>query len=86
MSDAIGPYSYADEANNMIAPLLCFYHYKEGRIFGFNESYVFNNEINECKFFEITCKDRYNNIRLNNLKAVIDLNGDNVYISVILAI
>lgn len=47
LSDAIGPYSYADEDNNMIPPLLCFYHYKEGRIFGFNESYVFDSEITE---------------------------------------
>ncbi|XP_021924112.1 mucolipin-3-like isoform X2 [Zootermopsis nevadensis] len=45
--NAIGPYSYTEEDNSMPAPVLCLYQYKEGDIFGFNESYVFNSEIEE---------------------------------------
>ena len=45
LSSAIGPYSYPDEDNNMSPMRLCLYQYKEGIIFGFNESYVFNPEI-----------------------------------------
>ncbi|GFG38606.1 hypothetical protein Cfor_01652 [Coptotermes formosanus] len=45
--DAIGPYSYTEEDNSMLPPVLCLYQYKEGIIFGFNESYVFNSDIEE---------------------------------------
>ncbi|XP_072161713.1 mucolipin-3 isoform X1 [Bemisia tabaci] len=45
LSDAIGSYSYTSDDNTMTAPVLCFHHYKDGIIFGFNESYVFNSEI-----------------------------------------
>ena len=33
----------------MPAPVLCLYRYKEGSIFGFNESYVFNSQIEESE-------------------------------------
>ncbi|XP_054731845.1 mucolipin-3-like isoform X3 [Anastrepha obliqua] len=47
MSRAIGPYDYPTE-NNEMAPLhLCLYNYREGTIFGFNESYIFNPDITE---------------------------------------
>ena len=49
LMNAIGPYSYTEEDNSMPAPVLCLYQYKEGIIFGFNESYVFNGEIEESK-------------------------------------
>ncbi|KAG8256878.1 Mucolipin-2 [Homalodisca vitripennis] len=50
LSDAVGPYSYTNEDNSMAPPQLCLYNYKEGIIFGFNESYVFNNDIIEGMF------------------------------------
>ncbi|XP_046683218.1 mucolipin-3-like isoform X1 [Homalodisca vitripennis] len=54
LSDAVGPYSYTNEDNSMAPPQLCLYNYKEGIIFGFNESYVFNNDIIEdCKDLKI---------------------------------
>lgn len=45
LSKAIGPYSYPNEDNIMAPMHLCLYSYKEGTIFGFNESYIFNSEI-----------------------------------------
>uniref|UniRef100_A0A1Q3FDF2 Putative mucolipin-3 n=1 Tax=Culex tarsalis TaxID=7177 RepID=A0A1Q3FDF2_CULTA len=45
LSEAIGPYSYPNEDNTMAPMQLCLYRYKDGTIFGFNESYVFNPEI-----------------------------------------
>lgn len=49
VSRAIGPYSYTTDDNTMAPPRLCFERYKQGEIFGFNESYVFNPEIvREC--------------------------------------
>ncbi|KAJ8955978.1 hypothetical protein NQ318_006249 [Aromia moschata] len=47
LNKAIGSYSYANEDNTMTDMVLCLYQYKKGIIFGFNESYVFNNEIIE---------------------------------------
>lgn len=47
LENAIGPYSYANENNTMTKMLFCIQEYKEGTIFGFNESYVFNSEIIE---------------------------------------
>lgn len=47
LGNAIGPYSYTAEDNKMTDPVLCLFQYKEGTIFGFNESYVFNSEIEE---------------------------------------
>lgn len=55
LSKAIGPYSYATE-DNTIGPIkLCLSQYKEGTIFGFNESYIFNPEI------DTTCLRMYEN-------------------------
>lgn len=49
VSTAIGPYSYPTDDNRMPPLLLCLYRYKQGEIFGYNESYVFNPEIvREC--------------------------------------
>lgn len=45
VSDAIGPYSYPNEENVMAPLKLCLYQYKQGVIFGFNESYIFNPDI-----------------------------------------
>nr|NVI71451.1 transient receptor potential cation channel, mucolipin ortholog [Cucujiformia] len=45
VSRAIGTYSYTNEDNTMSDMVLCVYSYKQGEIFGFNESYVFNSEI-----------------------------------------
>lgn len=47
LSIAIGPYSYPNEDNTMAPLKLCLYQYKEGVIFGFNESYIFNSEIDK---------------------------------------
>nr|NVI71481.1 transient receptor potential cation channel, mucolipin ortholog [Cucujiformia] len=45
ISQAIGSYSYTNEDNTMSDMVLCLYSYKQGDIFGFNESYVFNSQI-----------------------------------------
>nr|NVI71397.1 transient receptor potential cation channel, mucolipin ortholog [Cucujiformia] len=45
ISKAIGAYSYTNEDNTMSDMVLCLYKYREGEIFGFNESYVFDSEI-----------------------------------------
>nr|NVI71496.1 transient receptor potential cation channel, mucolipin ortholog [Cucujiformia] len=47
MEKAIGPYSYTNEDNTRTDMLFCLYQYKQGIIFGFNESYIFNGEIVE---------------------------------------
>ncbi|XP_017774094.1 PREDICTED: mucolipin-3-like [Nicrophorus vespilloides] len=47
ISGAIGPYSYTNSNNTMGPMKLCLYQYKEGIIYGFNESYIFNPEIIE---------------------------------------
>ncbi|XP_012277246.1 mucolipin-3 [Orussus abietinus] len=47
LSNAIGSYSYTAEDNSVGPVILCLYQYKEGIIFGFNESYIFNSEIDE---------------------------------------
>lgn len=45
LSSAIGPYSYPNEQNHLAPMRLCLYQYKQGQIFGFNESYIFNPEV-----------------------------------------
>lgn len=47
LENAVGPYSYANENNTMTDMLFCLYQYKEGTIYGFNQSYIFNSEIIE---------------------------------------
>lgn len=60
LSNAIGPYSYNDENNNLVDPVFCQYNYKEGIINGFNESYEFNSEIVEtCTNFTRTNVDLF---------------------------
>ncbi|XP_032677501.1 mucolipin-3-like isoform X2 [Odontomachus brunneus] len=61
IDDAIGSYSYIAE-NNSVGPLtLCLYQYKEGIIFGFNESYVFDNEVVEtCMNITLEAFDTFN--------------------------
>ncbi|XP_050430814.1 mucolipin-3-like isoform X2 [Adelges cooleyi] len=55
IKNAIGSYSYMSEDNKIVYPLLCTLHYKEGMIFGFNESYAFDGEIvQECLNITIT--------------------------------
>lgn len=51
LSSAIGPYSYPNEQNEQGSMQLCLHQYKKGHIFGFNESYIFNPEL------EIICKN-----------------------------
>nr|NVI71395.1 transient receptor potential cation channel, mucolipin ortholog [Cucujiformia] len=45
ISTAVGAYSYTNEDNSMSDMVFCIYSYKQGEIFGFNESYVFDSEI-----------------------------------------
>lgn len=47
IDDAIGSYSYVADDNSAGPVTLCLYQYNKGIIFGFNESYVFDNEIVE---------------------------------------
>lgn len=47
LNNSIGSYSYTAEDNSVGAVVLCLYHYEEGIIFGFNESYIFNSKIDE---------------------------------------
>ncbi|KAI9581515.1 mucolipin-3-like [Glossina fuscipes] len=45
LNRSIGPYDYPTNDNSMAVMKLCLYNYREGIIFGFNESYIFNPEI-----------------------------------------
>lgn len=45
MNRSIGPYDYPTADNEMAPMKLCLYNYREGTIFGFNESYIFNPEV-----------------------------------------
>ncbi|XP_051160159.1 mucolipin-3-like [Leptopilina boulardi] len=47
LNNSIGSYSYDSEDNSRGPVILCLQHYKKGIIFGFNESYIFDNEIEE---------------------------------------
>lgn len=47
IKNAIGSYSYLSEDDKMVSPLFCLIHYKEGEVFGFNESYSFDGEIQQ---------------------------------------
>ncbi|KAL1110348.1 hypothetical protein AAG570_007879 [Ranatra chinensis] len=76
ISNAIGPYSYANEDNKRIPPVLCLYHYKQGVIFGFNESYVFNNEIEE-KCLNLSMPENVG----KTFSVVSDLKGYNIVFS-----
>ncbi|XP_055854654.1 mucolipin-3-like [Episyrphus balteatus] len=45
VSRSIGPYDYPSKDNQMAPMKLCLHSYRQGIIFGFNESYIFNPEI-----------------------------------------
>lgn len=60
---AIGPYSYATDDNSMGPMKFCLHQYREGIVFGFNESYVFNPEI------DITCETLQKNDTINGIQA-----------------
>lgn len=62
LSRAIGTYSYPNEENKMAPLRLCLSHYKEGIIFGFNESYIFNSEI------ELSCLNLTGNITTTKIR------------------
>lgn len=55
LSRAIGPYSYATDDNSIGRIKFCIHQYREGIVFGFNESYVFNPEI------DVNCVSLYEN-------------------------
>lgn len=65
LNNSIGPYSYPAEDNSRGRVELCLYQYKEGVIFGFNESFVFNNEIDET-CYNLTHK--YNTEKFTSLQ------------------
>lgn len=73
LGETIGPYSYDSEDNKMFGMNLCLYTYKKGIIFGFNESYVFDSQIQEA-CYNIThdlrkgilnSKEYFKNIEIN---------------------
>lgn len=45
LTRAIGPYSYSTQDNTMGPIHLCLYQYRQGTVFGFNESYIFDPQI-----------------------------------------
>lgn len=45
LSRAIGPYSYPTDNNTMGPVKVCLYQYRNGTVFGFNESYIFDPQI-----------------------------------------
>lgn len=47
LENAVGAYSYTSENNTKTDIVFCIYQYREGVIFGFNESYLFNSDIIE---------------------------------------
>ncbi|XP_008544936.1 mucolipin-3 isoform X1 [Microplitis demolitor] len=72
LSNAIGSYSYTAEDNSLGPVMLCLYQYKEGIIFGFNESYIFNNEIDRtCINVNHTFSDS-SNPTINSKKLLTD--------------
>ncbi|XP_058064428.1 mucolipin-3-like [Anopheles bellator] len=75
LMQAIGPYSYPTEDNTMAPMSLCLYRYKDGTIFGFNESYVFNPEI------DTLCVNLYQNVTVNGSKAYLDAKDIRIHFS-----
>lgn len=75
LSNAIGSYSYTAENNSVSPAVLCLYQYKEGIIFGFNESYVFDKEIIEtCINITHQFHSEFNTIELLLSKQNINVN------------
>lgn len=55
LSNAIGAYSYTEENDTMDTLTFCVHQFKEGKVFGFNESYVFdNNVVKNCTELNIS--------------------------------
>lgn len=75
LSNAIGSYSYTGEDNSVGPVVLCLYQYKEGIIFGFNESYVFDKEIIEtCINITHQIHNEFNTSKLVLTKQNINVN------------
>lgn len=75
LSNAIGSYSYTGEDNSVGPVVLCLYQYKEGIIFGFNESYVFDKEIIEtCINITHQVHNEFNTLKLVLAKQNINVN------------
>lgn len=72
LSRAIGTYSYPNEENLMPPIRLCMYHYEQGEIYGFNESYVFNPNIN------VVCSNLTNNVTEMKSRAYLEAKGISV--------
>ncbi|XP_025410223.1 mucolipin-3-like isoform X2 [Sipha flava] len=67
IKNAIGSYSYINENNKVADPSFCTVHYKDGTVFGFNESYTFDGEIiQECLNIPITDNVRNNTFSIKN--------------------
>lgn len=72
---SIGPYDYPS-ADNSVAPMkLCLYNYREGTIFGFNESYIFNPQI------ELVCESLPSNVTAIGVKKYLQQRGVEVSFS-----
>lgn len=63
LSRTVGAYSYPNDMNEMAPMRLCIYHYEQGDIFGFNESYVFNPQI------DLVCFNLTKNVTETGTKA-----------------
>ena len=72
---SIGPYDYPTIDNSMAPLKLCLYNYREGTIFGFNESYIFNPEI------ELVCEYLPPNVTKVGVKAYLEERGVEVSFS-----
>ncbi|XP_016919158.1 mucolipin-3 [Apis cerana] len=75
VSNAVGSYSYIAEDNSVGPVILCLYQYKEGIIFGFNESYVFDKEIIE------TCINITNKTYIESSKSKLLLFKQNIKVN-----
>lgn len=61
LDEAIGDYSYTEEDNSMAPGQFCFRHFKQCRIFGFNESYSINSKVlKTCIDINITKNEAQN--------------------------
>lgn len=72
LTRAIGSYSYPNEENKMPFIKFCVYHYEQGEIYGFNESYVFNPNI------MMICSNLTNNVTELKSRAYLENKGVSV--------
>ncbi|XP_005177219.3 mucolipin-3 [Musca domestica] len=75
MNRSIGPYDYPTKDNSMAPMKLCLYNYREGTIFGFNESYIFNPEI------ELICESIPPNVTAVGVEKYLEQRGVDVSFS-----